>query len=438
MSDTVVFLSAYDTTNYKTPNWILRKLHLVFPASSKKNIHTILNKNHLSFVATDEIIITADGKAKVDAHYDNICQGSKFTFEPKDTNNRDGNIMTIIKDSGFYTNLRHAQSVLVDDRYFKVDYTLWLSPILIWINGHIYQVDAGCFMMNSVWFIVFEVIDYKTGKPLTKDDVCSIKGNFNLLLVEKYQFFDEEKPINAGTTISKIIYDIVSNFIWELTKKRFSPKEYVFVHDTMVFSNSIENISDYFCQLIGTKVSDFLIKDISTVDIYEYYPQNGCSVISNYDSNNFNAVLYPAILLEAVKLYFLVFQKSNLEFENDFRKLVRNDMYLQMLFCLPNLPIETHNLLNYVRECESYKKNSDAYRLKIAYLTAQNELKKTRNATILNILLYIISLLGVIAALDVIERHFCLPFKYSFIVVVVIFVLGLIWLIIGYHNNKSI
>ena len=68
-------------------------------------------------------------------------------------------------------------------------------------------------MMNSVWFIVFEVIDYKTGKPLTKDDVCSIKGNFNLLLVEKYQFFDEEKPISAGTTISKIIYDIVSNFI---------------------------------------------------------------------------------------------------------------------------------------------------------------------------------------------------------------------------------
>ena len=101
MSDTVVFLSAYDTTNYKTLNWILRKLHLVFPASSKKNIQTILNKNHLSYVATDEIIITADGKAKVDAHYDYICQGSKFTFEPKDTINRDGDTMTIIKDSGF-------------------------------------------------------------------------------------------------------------------------------------------------------------------------------------------------------------------------------------------------------------------------------------------------------------------------------------------------
>ena len=31
-----------------------------------------------------------------------------------------------------------------------------------------YQVDAGAFMMNGVWFVVFEIIDYKTGKTPNK------------------------------------------------------------------------------------------------------------------------------------------------------------------------------------------------------------------------------------------------------------------------------
>ena len=52
-----------------------------------------------------------------------------------------------------------------------------------------YQVDAGAFMMNGVWFVVFEIIDYKTGKPLTKDDVGAKAKNYNLLNIEKYQFF---------------------------------------------------------------------------------------------------------------------------------------------------------------------------------------------------------------------------------------------------------
>lgn len=438
MDDTVFFISAYYSTQYKALNWISRKIRQSFSLSKNIKMQSLLKKYHLSFVATDEVFISPDGKAKIEARYDYVHQETVFSFNPQNGTNNDSNNMPFVKHSGFYLNLRHAQSVLLDDRYFKIKVIFWLSPFLVWINNQTYQVDAGAFMMNDVWFVVFEVIDYKTGKSLTKDDVGCKTKNYNLLLTEKYQFFDGKQPINAGMKIPEIIYEIVSGFTWELTNKCFYPEEYSFVHDTVVLSNSIENISDYLCKLIGTKTPASIIKDISTVEIYEYYPQDGCSVISNYDCNQFNAVLYPAIILEAVKLYIYVFQISNLEEENEIHKLVRNDLYVQNLFYSPNLPIETHNLLNYVKESEAYKKHFQAFHLKISYLSTQNDLKKNRNATILNILLYIISLLGAIGTLDVIEAHFGVPFKYGFIAVVVFFALGLIWWIIEYRNNRRL
>ena len=432
MGDTVLFLSAYDSIQYETSNWFLRKLRDVVP-DKKKQMRFLLEKYHLNFVAADKIIVSVDGKMEVNAQYDYVHQETTFSFKPKDS--AENNASDFLQDSGFYINLRHAQSVLVDERYFKIEYTFWLSPFLVWINGQMYQVDAGAFMMNSVLFVVFEVINYKTGKPLSKDEVGGKAGNYNLLSVEKYQFFGEEKPIEAEIKIPEIIYENISEFFWELTNKSYRSKEYSFVHDTLVFSNNIENIADYFCKLMGTKTPVEPIKDISTVEIYKYYPQAGCSVISDFDSDNFFTVLYPTLLLESLKLYIHCFQNTNLEHETELHRSVQNDIYLQNLFCSPNLPIETHNLLNYIKESELYKKHAEALHLKISYLTAQNELKKSRTSTILNVLLYIISLFSAIGNLDVIENHFGVPFKYSFSIVVAFFILGLFWGIFEYRNH---
>ena len=194
MDDTVLFLSAYNSTQYKATNWFLRKLRNVIP-HKKKQMQSLLEKHHLSFVATDETITSVDGKMEVTAQYDYVHQATTFSFKSKDSAEKENNASDSLKDSGFYINLRHAQSILVDERYFKIEFTFWLEPFLVWINGQMYQIDAGAFMMNSVLFIVFEVINYKTGKPLAKDDVGAKAENYNLLSVEKYQFFDEEKPV---------------------------------------------------------------------------------------------------------------------------------------------------------------------------------------------------------------------------------------------------
>ena len=72
------------------------------------------------------------------------------------------------------------------------------------------------------------------------------------------------------------------------------------------------------------------------------------------------------------------------------------------------------------------------------WLEKKLTIKKSRNSAILNVLLYIISLLSAIGTLDVIEAHFGVPFKYSFIIVVTLFILGLFWGIIEYRNHRKL
>lgn len=436
MDDTVLFISAYNTTSYKKTNCLFRKLRCILPNNRKVRLQSLLDKYHLSFIATDDSFVSSTEKMDVEIQYNDLHQTTKFSFHAKEV--PDDNAAPNIEGAGFYFNIRHAQSILLDDRYFKIDFTYGLEPFLVWIDSKQYQIDSFAFMMNNVLLIVFEIIDYKTGQTLSKDEVGIKSKDFNLMPVEKYQFFDDSQPENTNLKISELINNRIWDFSWELMNKCYKQEQYMYVHDTLVFSNSIESVSAYLCKLTGVKEPVAEIKDISTVGIYEYYPQQGCSLICNFDCEQFNNALYSAVILEAVKLYIYSFQIANLEDESVFHRIIKNDIYLQNLFCSPSLPIETHNLLNFIKESEFYKKNTEAIKLKISYMTEQNNLKRNRNSTILNILLYIISLLGAISTLDVIEKHFGIPFEWSFIAVIILFVLGMIWWILEYRNNRSL
>ena len=110
MDDTVLFLSAYNSTQYKATNWFLRKLRNVIP-HKKKQMQSLLEKHHLSFVATDETITSVDGKMEVTAQYDYVHQATTFSFKSKDSAEKENNASDSLKDSGFYINLRHTQIV---------------------------------------------------------------------------------------------------------------------------------------------------------------------------------------------------------------------------------------------------------------------------------------------------------------------------------------
>lgn len=424
--DTILFIGAYRALEIK------KKLRFRTKHSS---IQKLMEKHHLEHIANDNRITTLQEKLDVTADFDYVQESTRFSFKPSNPEEQVESDEDFA-NQGFYMNLRHAYSLLADAAYFKLEYTFWLRTLLVWIGDTEYQIDAGAFIMNRTLVVAFEMIDVKTGKPLSKDDVGAKSRNYCLVPVNKYRFLDDERETACTANIPNIIAGNIADFFVELTGNKFTFNDYNYVYDIVVLSNDIPNINDYLCQLLGVKQPVSKVKDVSTVRAYEYYPQDGVGIASNYDPENVGMVIYSVLVLESIKLYIYLFQYENLEHENDLRRLAQNYLYLQNLFCSPNIPIETNNLLKYIRGSESYQMHEEGLRVKISYFTAENGRQKNRNNVVLNILLYFISLLGAVATLDTLETHLGLPFCVGLIIVIVIFALGLLWYIREYLNNR--
>lgn len=427
-TDTIIFMSAYETTKYSKSRQIFRKT---------STLSTLLGKHHLSYILKDNKLISSKGALELCAEYDYIQQSTAFSFSTINEKSDIDNFEEIIKQTGSCIKLLHAQSVLSDPVYFNIDFIISMDQFLVYIGEQAFQIDPVIFSLNRALIIAFEVIDFETGNPLKKDDVLGKLGNYNLLTVNGYQYFSEASITPANHKISGIIYNNISSFFSEMTGKKFVPEDYSFIHNTLVLSNDVDDIAGYFCKLIGTKEIPSPLVNISTTENYQYYPQDGSCVITKYNSDDVSLPLYNGILFEAIKMYVYLTQIINLEITSDANKVMRNDLYLENLFFAPHVPIETHNLLNYVYKTNSFQHHKEATRLKISYMTAENDSKKSRNGVLLNILLYIVSLIGAIGTLDTLECRLNIPFKYSFSAVILFFsVFGIIWGITEWRQNK--
>jgi hypothetical protein len=428
MGDTIIFMSAYETTQYSKSRLIFKK---------KPKLDILLNKHHLTYMLMGNKLISSQGVLKLCTEYDYVQQRTSFSFSPISEKNNIEEFDEILRHTGFCIKLLHAQSLLADSIYFSIDYFVCMESFLVYFGEHVFQIDPAIFSMNSALFITFEVIDYETGLPLKKDDVFGKVDNYNLLPINGYQYFGEESTIPSNFKIPEIIYNNISNFFSEMTGKRFVPEDYSFIHNTLVLSNEINDVTDYICNLIGTRELLSPLVNISTTVNYQYYPQDGASVITNYNSDDVETPLYNGIMLESIKLYTYLSQIINMEITLDINKVIYNDLYLENLFFAPNVPIETYNLLNYIYKSSSFQYRKEATKLKISYMTAENESKKNRNGVLLNVLLYIISLIGAIGTLDTLECRLNIPYKYSFSVVVLVFsALGMIWGITEWRRYK--
>lgn len=427
-TDTIIFMSAYATTKYSKSRQIFRETSA---------LSTLLGNHHLSYILKDDKLISAKGTLELCTKYDYIQQRTTFSFSPVNKKSDIKSFEEIIKQTGSCIKLLHAQSVLSDLLYFNIDFFIFMEQFLVYIGDHIFQIDPVIFSLNKTLIISFEVIDFETGNPLKKDDVLGKPGNYNLLTANEYQYFGEASITPANSKISEIIYNNIISFFSEMTGKKFIPENHTFIHNTLVLSNDIDDITGYFCKLIATKEIPSPLVNISTTENYQYYLQDGSSVITKYDSNNVDIPLYNGIMLESIKMYVYLTQIINLEINSDINRVMRNNLYLENLFFAPHVPIETHNLLNYIYKTNTFQHHKEATNLKISYMTAENDSKKSRNGLLLNILLYIVSLIGAIGTLDTLENQLSIPFEYSFSVVILIFlIMGIIWAVIEWHQNK--
>lgn len=429
MKDTVIFMSAYDTTKYVKSNF----LHFEKKMESSK----LLDKYHFTYILMGDKLISSQGTLELDSKYDYVQQKTIFEFKPTNEKDNIEKFEKVIDKTSFCVSLLHAQSVLTDSTYFNIDYVICMEQFLVNINKQLFQIDPVIFSLNRIIIIAFEVIEYETGIPLNRNKVFGHQGNYNLQTVEYYQYFGDENIIPFNGKISEIIYNNVSDFFFEETKKKYKAEGYSFIHGTLVLSNEIDDIKEYFCKLLGVRELPSPFENISTTENYEYYPQDGASVIKDYNPDEIEIPLFNGILLESMKLYIYLFQIVNAEITESLSMVMRNDMYLENLFYAPHVAIETHNLLSYVYQSKSFQHHKEAIKLKITYLSAENETKKNRYSVLLNILLYIISLLGAISALETLQNQLGIPFKYSFTCVIIIFLLfGIIWTVVELRRSK--
>lgn len=428
MDETIVFMSAYEITKYSKSKLLHRQ---------KSNLGTLLDKHKLIYMLMGDKLISSIGALKLSTKYDYIQQSTTFAFNPIKEEQTIEDFDEILERTKFCVNLLHAHSVLADSLYFKIDYFICMESFLINIDKNVFQIDPIIFSMNRTLIITFEVIDFETGLPLKKEDILGKKGNFNLLTIDGYQYFGQESITPSNNKISEIIYNNISEFFSEMIGNKFIPENYSFIHNTLVLSNKINDITDYFCNLIGTRELPSPLENISTTETYQYYPQDSVCVITNYAPDDIDIPLYNGILLESIKLTVYLSQIINLEITEDMNKVIRNDLYLENLFYAPHVPIETHNLLSYIYNTKSFQHHKEATKLKISYLTAENESKKSRNGVLLNILLYIVTLIGSIGTLDTLESRLKIPFKFSFPIIILIFLIfGIIWGLTEWRRNR--
>ena len=427
MNDSVIFMSAYRATHY-TRNFC--------PFVRKKDVKNLFKKYHISYFISDKNILSATGSLKLKIEYD-IFQKTKYSYLPLSAKQSLSDFKDLTEKNKFYIGLLHSYNILADPTFFKMGGYINMESFLVHIGDQFYQIDPQIFTLNQTLIIAFEVIDCSTGEPLSKNQVLGLRENYNLLLPKGVRFFDEKDMMPSDMRISEIIYRNVNSFFTELCGRRLETKEHLSVDDVLVLSEQIENTSKYLCDLIGVTELQPSIMNISTTNNYCYYPQDGVSIITTFSSENSNIALYNGIVLESIKLSIYLFQRIVLDIDTKMNEIIKNDIYLESLFLVPNLPIETHNLLDYIYLTKSFQYNKKAIKLKLSYMTIKNEYQKNRNAALLNVLIFFVSLLGTIGTLETLENRFNIPFNSSLIVVLVIFsFLGIAWFISEYKQNR--
>lgn len=418
---------------YQAPEYAKLKI----PLKKQPDLSFLLRKHHLNYIFSNGNLTSTIGVLKLAKEYDCVKQSTSFSFTTVNKNQNINDFKEIIGLAGRCVNLLHAQSVLSDTSFFNIDVLVSMESFLVYVDNRALQINPIIFSLGYTFIVCFEVIDFKSGNTLRKDDILGQVGNYNLLTATQFRYFNDDSVTACNDRISKIIYENVSSFFSEIIGKNLICKEYYSVYNTLVLSNEIDDISDYFCTLICCKELPLSLKNISTTDNYKYYLQDGASIITAFNPNEIDTPLCDGIILEAIKLYVYLFQLVNLEETSGINNVIKNNLYLENLFFSPYVPIETQNLLNCVYNTNSFLQHKEAIKLKISYLTAENESKKNRNSVLLNVLLYVISLIGTISTLDSLESHLHIPFRFSLIFVVLAFSLfGVIWIVSELRRNR--
>lgn len=430
MTTSNAFMTAYDITKY-TP-----KKHMGY--KKDVNIRRLLGQYQIKHLYLDGVLYSPHGEVKMTQDFDHSTQKSAFLFAPNDASDDRVALSHVINDTGFLTELLSAHRRICDREYFSLNYEISLRSFYANTSEGIYYINPYVFSLKDALIISFEVLDDETKQPLSISDISAVVGNFNLLPIYGTRFQDEDNFTPYEGTIPDYIFDKIDSFLYDLDGGKRRAEEYSSLYNILALSNETGDVEADLCRLIGARSLDSPLENIGPQGLYAHYTQDMAAIITGYQPDDASAIYVTGILLEAIKMYIYLKQTINLEMTMDLQTVMRYDIYLENMFFAPHMKTETRNLLNFIYKTPTFTHHKEAVKLKIAYMTAQESSKKHRNTTLLNILLYLISLLGAIGTLETIERRLDVPFHISFWVVFGVFLIfGVVWFITEYNRKKK-
>ncbi|MBQ9838226.1 MAG: hypothetical protein IJO56_01830 [Oscillospiraceae bacterium] len=420
--DTVVFMTAYNI-NKSTKKLPRLKRWVGF--------EQLLKKHHISSFASDNTVVTSKGKVKYTIAHDPIKQSTKCNFTVEDKNKCLDDFQDDLKGISWLLLLKHSAEKLFDKSLYEVSFCFNMKQFLVTINSQLLQVDPLVFFLNGTVFVSYELIHFDSGIPLKSTEIHNIKSNYNTLPVENLRYFEKNGTFASDNrNISQIILNNVYSFLNELTKFKYTVDSFSFLHNTLIITNSQHNILDYIQTVSGAILPDLSLKNLSSTQDYLYYSFDSLGVITPLKSRDVSEILFDVQLLEALKMYLLLHMIIDFEVTETLDKTMDKKMYVERLLYPASVPIITHNVIENVKSTYSYKKYSAAIDFKINYLKMIQDRRLNANSRLLNILLYILTFMGSVGTLQILEEKFNLSFSIGLTVAGVLFVgFGIYWLL---------
>lgn len=418
IQDTVIFMTAYDIHEFK------QHIARFWQKNKRKNL---LNQFHIAGISYKSAYISPDTKCNYTVEYDSLKQVSAFHFEKSvvEINEKHPRIMEEMMTT---LSLHHSAHALLDNSKIDVSMCFNLESFLVVIEDRVLQVDPVAFMMNGSLIVNFELIDFDTAIPLGHDSIYGRSKNYAIPPISKIKYFDEENFSDDDRKISDIIFQNVFGFINRAGKGKWEVGNFTFVHNILVMSNKINEVSNYFQNVLGAQIDNFKIDNISATNAFRLYSTEYLGVITEVKSGDIDRILFDCMMLESFKVYLLLKMIIDYEITHKLDEIVNRQIYVESLYYPSHVPIITLNIIKNLKQTTSFAQYKQAIDFKVQALKIQQDRKKTSNGKLMNFLLYVLAMLGCAQTLQVLQTELGLPFKYSFWVAMGIFVtFGFIW-----------
>lgn len=419
--DTVVFMTAYDI--HKIERHFFR-----FGKRAKKK--ELWSQFHIAGFSNNGTYITPYAKCRYTAEYNSLNQVSAFHFESDFEQYNE--IYDRFADEMMTTlYLQHSARALLDPTLIHINTCFNLERFLVKFDGRVYQVDPMAFMMSGSLMVCFELIDFDTTIPLDSKAIFGRDNNYGIKRIEGIKYFDESEFKDDNRKISDVVFENVYGFLTESSNNKWGVGNYSFVHNTLVISNEIGNVEEYFQAVLGGKINDFEAKNISSTDAFKFYSTEYLGLVTGIeDHGDKHRILNDCIMLEAFKVFVLLKMIIDYEIHNRLDDVIDHQIYVQSQLHPLHIPIITLNAIDNLTNTYSYSRYKRAIDFKLQTLNIYQERRISKNGRLLNILLYILAMIGSAQTLQVLQTEFGLPFNIAFWVVMGFFIVfGVVWII---------